>query len=269
MKKIIFGFGLIFFIIGCEENRQSFYIWFHQAPTKYPECLVKPDKSGAFISVGILDIALTSGYWFSPLMENQLMPSSDTKNVRIERHGIQVEGAWVSIHEEFATGKLLADKFFYPTTTFIPAGDQAFGTCHVNIIREDIAEKIKEEIREGEETRKRVVVGIKMVGITTGGREIETPEYFYPVEICYGCLVYFPNGVDSNEIEGPDCAGTPIEKPKIPCRYGQNEMVACNICPPGCRDEKGDPCHPAPCQQDEDCLTTNRGTCKHGMCEKC
>jgi len=66
---------------------------------------------------------------------------------------------------------------------------------------------------------------VRMHLVTDEGEE--TPQFEYPVTLCLGCLVTFPEGSDDPRRRGEDCcAGTP----RTSCYPGQDEAVDCQVC---------------------------------------
>lgn len=74
----------------------------------------------------------------------------------------------------------------------------------------------------------RVVSHIVLEGTTSEGLSIASEEYEHELRVCLGCLVEFPPGSDSPDIEGPDCCGG--GEPLPACLPGQDDPVDCRRC---------------------------------------
>jgi hypothetical protein len=69
---------------------------------------------------------------------------------------------------------------------------------------------------------------MRLVGTADGGAEILSPPFTYPLRVCLGCLVEFPDGSDSGSVPGPDCcAGAPTSRACLP---GQDDPIDCRSC---------------------------------------
>lgn len=75
------------------------------------------------------------------------------------------------------------------------------------------------------DARARLVARVRMIGRTTGGSTVRSPEFSFPLEVCRGCL--YALGADANG----DCpAGTNLE-PQEFCFEGQDLPVAACVVP--------------------------------------
>lgn len=79
--------------------------------------------------------------------------------------------------------------------------------------------------------RARVIVNLRLAGITTGGASVRTPPFPFPVELCAGCLTTVPNcgTVDHDDDPAtPEITVEPIANDAV-CGIGQDEPLF--ICP--------------------------------------
>jgi len=68
-----------------------------------------------------------------------------------------------------------------------------------------------------------------LFGQTLGGQSVESNESQFPVNVCNGCLVYFPPAADDPARPGVDCAAAGEDVP-VPCVFGQDEAIDCRLC---------------------------------------
>lgn len=239
MKSSAWVLVIASLLFGCVENRRTWFIRQNQVSSgDPPDCLVPDDTNAAFRTAGLLDVGLRSDYILTPLIENQMMKRKDYAHLRDEPNGIQVDGAIVRgwCNEARGTPDLTdVEGFFSPASSYIDpedTGASAFIAIHAGMsdaLRGGTccpggAAGCDEQI---------VILGVKMTGITNGGIETETPEFFYPVFVCEGCLVACNADADDEDQAGPDCCVTD-EPSTNPCTHGQDDALDCRWC-------RGDP----------------------------
>jgi hypothetical protein len=81
-----------------------------------------------------------------------------------------------------------------------------------------------------------IIVTIQIFGTTTGGIDVLTQPFDYPVSFCSGCLVYCPPGVDTDTATlgcQCDCNNGAVDTGEIPCLPGQDAPLDCRL-RPGC-----------------------------------
>ncbi len=213
---------------ACAENRRTWYIRQNQVfAGDPPECLVPDDPSAAFRTAGTLDTALTGAFYLTPLIESQLMKRKDYTHLRDEPNGIQVEGAIVRAWCDDSTGEPDFPEFFSPASSYIDPQDM--GASSFIAIHADMVEALRGGACGDASGQQLVMLGVRMTGITNGGIETETPEFFYPVFVCAGCLVNCAADADDEDQAGPDCCN--VDTPDlIPCARGQDDAVDCRLC---------------------------------------
>jgi hypothetical protein len=81
---------------------------------------------------------------------------------------------------------------------------------------------------------------VTVSGQTIAGRKVDSNEFIYPLDICYGCLVNFPPDAIDTEISNFNCRRV-LEEDAFGsvqaidgdiCRIGQDDFVDCrSVCP--------------------------------------
>jgi hypothetical protein len=106
----------------------------------------------------------------------------------------------------------------------------------------------------------------KVYGTTLGGTDVETGEYAFDVDVCYGCSVIYPSDA-FDPTQAPtdvNCkkagSGTTTTTGSIPaCFAGQDGVTDCRQC-------QGNPVC-TPCQKTQDCTDAGTpGTCLFNHC---
>ncbi|MEO0322986.1 MAG: hypothetical protein AAF447_08510 [Myxococcota bacterium] len=75
--------------------------------------------------------------------------------------------------------------------------------------------------------RQGLTVQVELLG-RSDGEQILGPPFLYPLELCLGCLVDFPEGTDDPSLPGQDCCGAGL--PELSCLSGQEDPVDCRAC---------------------------------------
>ena len=223
-------------LVGCAEPRDMFFIQLVKVPST--DCNVDSSEDGYYRTAGVLDLAFSWQYFLTPLLRNQLSPRGSADDLRTEVNGIQVEGANIQLWQGGRPYQGNAfDQFYQPAASYVhPGGVTATG--FVAIRTEASAQLLETVLSEGSRPVF-VTVGVRMLGTTSGGIELETPEFFFTVRLCYGCLVTCPESSRPSE-GGGLCESTEVP-PDAPCWLGQDAMFDCRFCTPiygapSCRD---------------------------------
>jgi len=180
---------------------------------------VQFDANTPFRPFGVLDVALTDTYYVNPLMENAGFESETLNPVTAESNRIYLTGAQVRIAT--ASGEPVASDFFVSTSGTIDPGNYG-GTTFKAIPNGYVSDAYAGQT---------VIVEFKVLGVTGGGLEVDTPWFRYPVDVCYGCLVKFPPEAWDDDLGCYDCndlgTGGSIDEP---CFFGNDEYVDCRLC---------------------------------------
>lgn len=209
---------------GCTDNRQSFFVRDIKIPSE-EDCIVQSDRNTPFRPYGLLDLAFGGGYFMHPLLENAMTSSEKLSPVTAESNRISVTGAEVSI--ELENGTPITDEPFFAATSAIvePGGVTAtsFEAIPLGMLTED-------RVSVGDV----ILIRFRMLGVTGGGKEVDTPRFTFPVYTCGGCLVYFPPEAWDSDRECYDCCDVGSGGDMtIPCNAGQDQWVDCRLCAGG------------------------------------
>ncbi len=168
---------------GCTDDRQSFFIRFNGAPTE-GDCIVAPDRNADYRTMGTLDLDFaTQTYVLYPVVENAMDSSKNLNPLTAEANRIMITGAQVRLSTE--TGERLGSgDFFVPLTTTIDPG----GVASMGFVA------VPAGYVAGVTPGQMVIIETKMLGITGGGLEVDTPWFSFPVATCSGCLADLPDG---------------------------------------------------------------------------
>jgi hypothetical protein len=94
---------------------------------------------------------------------------------------------------------------------------------------------------------------VKVFGTTLGGQELESAELRFPIEVCTGCLIYYPPSAYDSTLDPNEpylCATSPVTalgedaEGVLGCFPGQDRPVSCIHCSAFseiCRDPAANP----------------------------
>lgn len=195
--------------IGCVDNESSLFIHgvVHREP---PSCLAEADPSGVFLGSGLLDVALSQNYFATFLVGNQMTPRGNKDTLRTETNIVTLRGAEISLSD----GR-----------SFSVTGS---GSVHAESGQEPGWGLFSAQVIDGATAATpEIDVTIRVVGRTTGGDEIKSGEFVFPVHTCNGCLVGYP--VEALATDGT-CTLPGSDEPAGTCSFGQDDTVDCRLC---------------------------------------
>jgi hypothetical protein len=213
--------------MGCAENESSLFVRQVQARVP-PECAVNNDPQSLMMLRGTLDVALKGNGYLAPLLVgNQLVSRGSGDELRTESARVSLHGAVVRIDD--SAGNTI-DEFTVDGTGFVDPGDDTgpgYGILAATLIPPGTGELGA------------VTVWVKVFGRTLGGKELESNELSFPMNVCNGCLISYPS--EYNEAQGPGylCAVGTGATMELPCLVGQDAVVPCMYCSgviPKCRN---------------------------------
>ena len=235
--SLVAGGGIL--IAACKHDDSTLFVQdVLQAPlvTAGQQCTFTSDPTQPFISSGILDIGIRSEYDATFLIGNQAVAEVNSQQLQTETDIITVQGAIVRITDaagnQLANFTRLAAATVYPSSGSVPG----YSPITVTIVDQNTLQgdtSLLQNVSSGGTSR--LVTYTKFFGNTTGGRSVESDEFAFPVDVCYGCLVVFSATDQSNAtgVATPNCllagASSASSQPS-PCVIGQDFDVDCSEC---------------------------------------
>lgn len=225
--------GLV--VSACADNEQTIFIRQVQAPES-GECTYSADQSGTFYGLGVLDLALTNQYRAGLLIGNQMVPRANPDQPRAETNRVRLTEA--EVHVQLADGSEVGS-FTVPGNGFVDPGtgtEPGYGLFETVLVDPGSAQALSAKLGcAGSRLSSvgRIVAVTKVFGKTLGGKEVESSEFRFPIEVCCGCLISFPpDANDATAEKQPNClavsegGSTLVE----PCLAGQDEPLDCRSC---------------------------------------
>jgi hypothetical protein len=195
------------------------------------QCVYTTDPTQPYISGGILDLSLRTRYDAEYLVGNDLVQQGNPDQFRSETSRVHVETAIVSIQD--TSGNQLNTYTYDVASTIEPSTGTtpSFEPISVNTIDHATATGLLGKVSGG--TVVPINTYVRFTGHTLGGQYVESNNFEFTVDVCYGCLL----GVGMQDISGMGSSGT--QQP-LPCVPGQDvtidacqctEPICCQICP--------------------------------------
>jgi hypothetical protein len=203
--------------------------------TSGQQCLFTNDPTQPHISSGVLDFGLRQEYDPTYLLGNQSVPEVNSQQLQTETNIITVQGAIVRIADssgaQLTTFTRLAAATVYPSSGSVP-GYAPITVTTIDSTTLSTSNALQGTIMGGGTFR--VVTYVKFFGQTTGGRYVESGEFEFPVDVCYGCLVGYSAADEDPTVMAPNCklagaSGASNSLPS-PCVPGQDFTLDCSQC---------------------------------------
>jgi hypothetical protein len=199
MSKMLVAAGLMVGFASlqpsCADNNTTLFIRQVQRPIA-PDCSVKNDPNGTYLPKGLLDVGLTTHYFAALLLGSQLVARGDFKTARAEPNRINIEGADINLVQITENGETLVGFYQVVATGLIDpttSGEASYGLAALEVIPNSVGLAIAGRLRTlGGGVVDAYEARIRVFGKTLGGTEVESNEYTFPIDACYGCTVAFP-----------------------------------------------------------------------------
>lgn len=200
------------------------------------QCLFTDDPTQPVISSGVLDIGLRTEYDAEFLLGNQLVPQVNSQQLQTETDIIDVQGAVVTIDDsagnQLAQFTRLSATVVYPSSGGVPGyAPLSLTIVDQGTISADTA--LQANVTSGGITR--LVTWSKFFGYTSGGDYVESDNFEFAVDVCYGCLVVFSAADENPNKPLPNCLlaaanSSTATSVASPCVVGQDSAVDCAQC---------------------------------------
>ena len=183
----------LFAPVGCvADEGQSSLIVLGAVPFEEGGECVAPNSSSVWLAKGVLDVSFAGTGMTQPAVIQNQLNSSMLQNSNIQNAEVRLSEQLVEI--VFATeggGSLGAVEFTQPmaATSIAPGASQGFFF--------DVPSSIVDEIRDrviaqfGSEVTVPMLMKARVRGLRSGtgtGRDVESREFTFPFDVCFGCL---------------------------------------------------------------------------------
>ena len=197
------------------------------------QCTYTSDPTQPIIENGVLDLGFLNVYTAVFLVGNQLVPQGNPSAPATETSYVNLQGGVVRITDTKGTQIETYTQLLGVTIPPSVGTTPGYAPVGLEIVDENVTKMYAAMVDTGSVVR--VITYTRFFGKTLGGQSVESNEFEYPVDICYGCLVSFPLGVSSPSpaFPQPNCvnAGSASSNSSsVPCTPGQDFTTPCTAC---------------------------------------
>lgn len=224
MSRIATALALATALSACvaDGGDQSLLILYNAEPGA--NCTINPDVD-TFIARGLIDVNAGIGYLFTPIVENIV------EEVEGSERRVYLTGANIDL--TFLPGVFSDAEITSMAESGVTSFGQSFGVSAEPggrvglgfvILPVQVLDALAGKLAEGQSTE--VTAHVSVVG-DVNGREIESNDFAYPIEVCNGCLrisLGACTGLDPGFMP-TDVGGT--------CQTFQDGLVQCCTSPDG------------------------------------
>jgi len=236
----VIGTGAI--VAACVHDDSTIFVQGVLAPqfvTAGMTCTYTSDPTQDHITSGVLDTGILDEYTAEFLVGNQIVPQGNPNQPNTETSFVSIQGAVVRILD--SAGNQLTSFTQPAAITIPPSSGTTPGYAPIGVTILDPATVQSLGVVSG--STKRLIPYTRFFGKTLGGDSVESDEFGFPVDVCYGCLITF-SSTDVNPLfKFPNCAGNSSSansSTSVPCAIGQDFPVDCSNCStPACRPNEG------------------------------
>ncbi|MGO9710053.1 MAG: hypothetical protein ACLQBL_14390 [Polyangiaceae bacterium] len=188
-------------------------------------CTYNFDPTALMLTNGTVDGALTDNYTPEFLLGNQLIAQGNSSTPDVETSRIEVQGAIVQVVDP-ATNATVENNTVLSASIVDPAsGSQPSYSGIATTIMD--AQAIKHFTpASAAEPSKIAVVYVTFYGETLGGQTVQSNQFQFPVNVCFGCLYTVPTGA----VKGYCAGAVPATETLLACQLGQDQIVDCQAC---------------------------------------
>jgi hypothetical protein len=196
--------------LGCVDTEATFYV--RTVAQFTDDCICEPGAS-VFLSSGTMEASLGFSYDVCLQVENALVSTEDADKPRAETNFVEIYAVDVTLEASGLSGSPdCPTAFTYPSKGL--AEPESTGVVIALALPSCMTQAIAATLAPGTTTT--VIANFVVHGHTTGGDELETPEYSFPITV--GRNAY--------------CYGEALEEgDEVPCRPGQDKPAPSNFCP--------------------------------------
>jgi hypothetical protein len=225
---------------ACVHDDSTIFVFDVLAPQEVSNgemCVYTSDTTQPYITSGVIDLAFpTNGYSAVYLVGNQMVPQGNPSTPQNETSYVTIQGAIVRITD--SSGNQL-NTYTWPTAATIPplnGTTPSFTAISATVIDKGTlgSAAVGGVVNQGGGVD--LLTYVRFYGQTTGGDRVESGEFEFPVQVCYGCLIGYAE--DDPEFNAPNCAnalstagtGTTSQTLPSPCTPGQDVAIDCSQC---------------------------------------
>ncbi len=190
-----------------------------------PQCMYTAKENPTYWSTGVMDLGLTTTYLAHLMFANSTVGNAQEDLQRVDTNGIFVDGAEVRVlagDREIVSYTAEAGGFARSGTV----NSQGLGIATLTLVpgTAEVHAALLSLLGPAHDIETLIYTETQLFGRTAAGSTFKTPVFTYPIRLCYGCLVVFPDGPKGS---CPYVTGTYTTES---CTPGQDSEIDCKAC---------------------------------------
>lgn len=190
---------------------------------------------------GVIDIAMADNYLLGLIVRNN-MPDMQTvfglnpEDARVDAQAVLLDGATISYSVNDQLSVNFPDSITVPFTSFVEPNEQE-AAVGVEVFTTSLVEELRNspeflsvsQTGQVRPTRSEttIIARVSITGKMLDGTSVETNTFGFPIRVCQGCLIFYP------EAAGDRCDIVPAEAIVVEeeCLLpGQDGSLDCRLC---------------------------------------
>jgi hypothetical protein len=218
---------------GCTDNESTLFVRQVQARVA-GSCPVDNSPTALSLGRGYLDLAFQQQYRASLLVGNQLVPRGNSAQLRTETARIELQGVIVRVED--TSGAVVWGPVTVPGTGLVDpsnGSNPSFGLIDTVLLGSELGGSLVTQLAGNRNLVRYFTSIARVFGRTLGGQTVESGDWQYPINVCYGCLVTFPpEANDPKVMPTPNCDLASATGSNVirPCIVGQDDTIDCRVC---------------------------------------
>jgi hypothetical protein len=198
-------------------------------------CTYTGTPTAAELPRGTVDAALTDAYSPEFLLGSSLIAQANASTPQTETSTLTIQGVDVRVVDPTTNAQVMNNSVLAAAIVEAASGSSPSYTPIGAAVMDGaaLAHFDPGVSSTGEANPPKLAeVYVKFYGTTLGGEYVESDEFLFPVDVCHGCLVSFPAGLNGTALQNY-CAGVGNSlATSVPCSPGQDQPEDCRLCYP-------------------------------------
>ncbi|MBM4370188.1 MAG: hypothetical protein FJ098_00940 [Deltaproteobacteria bacterium] len=196
------------------------------------DCRPGSGSSGAYRSIGTLDLLMSTNYFMFPYVANELPGTSEVTEIDpmeggLDSSTVALTGARIWYEIDGLQGSFVGGPTELPDEVFSPTSGTVRGMTEAVVQIEAIPSSVIQLLDQDNAfdtlySGGYLIVHIAFEGRKLDGTKVRSGEFVYPIQVCRGCLMYWP-------MDPEQCCADNIPTLGEICFPGQDEGVPCDV----------------------------------------
>jgi hypothetical protein len=216
--------------MGCVDENNGFYIKQMAKPGENCSPSSEAAKSAEYLPAGKLDVSIGLGYVAFPVLLNSLNSTVQENGIAPERNNLSLREIQVDLNLGGIPGSYADSLVHFSLATSGTIAPDDGQVSKVKIVPDALAAALQKVVPDSYNPM--IIATLRAVA-SHGGSDIETGEFFFPIELCNKCLVdnrgsNCPSATDTTENTIlTNACGLPQDLPVTCCKAANVPLPKC------------------------------------------